>query len=445
MLVCKKTSSVAGKIMERILRNPIKRRNISEWGSVSDVITGGTRSSSTRGLKESNCDQLYAYLKQHEVHANENRIMMERFGQPNNDPLALVSDASVQQASSNARNKAMVRTGSCGSDVHGRYNAKNQARPFQRNNTRGNGVAGNVGGQNRGGIINPGQAAINPSLATTVTNVDDTTVDDSPENDLALNKWTMYLKQMKSNDSTEASDLETKRPKLSDNSLKQDQARSGQTSHKANVSDNSLSKTQRVWKAMGKLFADIGYQWRPTRKKLTLGKLDCGQFVILILKWPSESILALFSDLFPYATVQRELPSSKIMVVASSLNHLNFGTINDLARKDLVRVVPPGTSLSTTIAQDAPSTSASSTTSDIHPPVQHQEIAEEPTHEDTPINHDEEGINFEESFAPVARIEAIRIFIANAATKNMIIYQMDVKTAVSNVSSEEVLSVILNE
>ncbi|GJW53483.1 retrovirus-related pol polyprotein from transposon TNT 1-94 [Tanacetum coccineum] len=51
-------------------------------------------------------------------------------------------------------------------------------------------------------------------------------------------------------------------------------------------------------------------------------------------------------------------------------------------------VVPPGTSLSTTIALDAPSTSASSSTSDIHHPVQHQEIAEEPTHEDTPINHD---------------------------------------------------------
>ncbi|GKD48879.1 hypothetical protein Tco_1277855, partial [Tanacetum coccineum] len=50
-----------------------------------------------------------------------------------------------------------------------------------------------------------------------------------------------------------------------------------------------------------------------------------------------------------------------------------------------VPVVPPGTSLSTTIALDAPSTSASSPTSDIHHPVQHQEIAEEPTHEDTPI------------------------------------------------------------
>ncbi|GJU07042.1 retrovirus-related pol polyprotein from transposon TNT 1-94 [Tanacetum coccineum] len=170
-----------------------------------------------RGLKESNCDQLYAYLKQHEVHANENRIMMERFGQPNTDPLALVSDASAQQyptqsskspnstepypsdnfqmnsgssstenliesltnslalltqsykshlpqtnnqlrASSNARNKAMVQDGKVVvQDVRGRYNATNQGRPFQRNNARGNGVAGNVGAPNRGGMINPGQ------------------------------------------------------------------------------------------------------------------------------------------------------------------------------------------------------------------------------------------------------------------------------------------------
>ncbi|GJR95427.1 retrovirus-related pol polyprotein from transposon TNT 1-94 [Tanacetum coccineum] len=254
------------------------------------------------------------------------------------------------------------------------------------------------------------------------------------------------------------------------------------------------------------------------------------------------------------------------------------------------QVVPPGTSLSTTIAQDAPSTSASSSTSDMHHPVRHQGIAEEPTLEDSPITHDalhpsfnpvngepgstqsssgnvnstepnqvtqppdhlrrwtkdhpldnivgnpshpvstrkqlasdalwccfhtelskvkpknfkmaviedcwfqamqdeiyefdrlevwklvplpiyvmvialkwiykvkldeygdvlknkarlvakgyrqEEGIDFEESFAPVARIEAIRIFIANAATKNMIIYQMDVKTAFLNGDLQE--------
>ncbi|GJV49577.1 retrovirus-related pol polyprotein from transposon TNT 1-94 [Tanacetum coccineum] len=37
----------------------------------------------------------------------------------------------------------------------------------------------------------------------------------------------------------------------------------------------------------------------------------------------------------------------------------------------------------------------------------------------------EEGINFEESFSPVARIEAIRIFVANAANKNIMIFQMD--------------------
>nr|GFB45394.1 retrovirus-related Pol polyprotein from transposon TNT 1-94 [Tanacetum cinerariifolium] len=44
----------------------------------------------------------------------------------------------------------------------------------------------------------------------------------------------------------------------------------------------------------------------------------------------------------------------------------------------------------------------------------------------------EEGIDFEESFAPVARLEAIGIFLAYAAHRNMVIYQMDVKTAFLN-------------
>nr|GEY22715.1 retrovirus-related Pol polyprotein from transposon TNT 1-94 [Tanacetum cinerariifolium] len=44
----------------------------------------------------------------------------------------------------------------------------------------------------------------------------------------------------------------------------------------------------------------------------------------------------------------------------------------------------------------------------------------------------EEGIDFEESFAPVARLEAIRIFLAYAAHLNMVVYQMDVKTAFLN-------------
>ncbi|GJY91324.1 retrovirus-related pol polyprotein from transposon TNT 1-94 [Tanacetum coccineum] len=172
-----------------------------------------------RGLKESNFDQLYAYLKQHEVHANENRMMMERFIQPTDDPLALVSNASNQKyptqssespqssnqpsivdncqmdtgststdnliesltntlsllnqsfkahlpqmnnqlrTSSNARNNATVQDDRVVvQDVRGRYNANNQGRPFQRNNTRGNVEARNAGGQNRDGNVNPGQA-----------------------------------------------------------------------------------------------------------------------------------------------------------------------------------------------------------------------------------------------------------------------------------------------
>ncbi|GJU38199.1 retrovirus-related pol polyprotein from transposon TNT 1-94 [Tanacetum coccineum] len=53
----------------------------------------------------------------------------------------------------------------------------------------------------------------------------------------------------------------------------------------------------------------------------------------------------------------------------------------------------------------------------------------------------EAGIDFEESFAPVARLEAIRLFIANAACQNMIIFQMDVKTAFLNGELNEVVYV----
>ncbi|GJX38928.1 retrovirus-related pol polyprotein from transposon TNT 1-94 [Tanacetum coccineum] len=46
--------------------------------------------------------------------------------------------------------------------------------------------------------------------------------------------------------------------------------------------------------------------------------------------------------------------------------------------------------------------------------------------------HQEEGIDFEESFSSVARLEAIRISIAYATYMNMIVYQMDVKTVFLN-------------
>ncbi|GKA46636.1 retrovirus-related pol polyprotein from transposon TNT 1-94 [Tanacetum coccineum] len=149
------------------------------------------------------------------------------------------------------------------------------------------------------------------------------------------------------------------------------------------------------------------------------------------------------------------------------------------------QIISTNTSVSTTIAQDAPSTSHSLSSLEVHPPAFFQGVAAGPTIEDTSITQaglhpsgntvtgdpdsiqstsgdiykvkldehgdvlknkawvvakgyrQEEGIDFEESFAPIAQIEAIRIFIANAASKNMIIYQMDVKTAFLNGDLQE--------
>ncbi|GJU36177.1 retrovirus-related pol polyprotein from transposon TNT 1-94 [Tanacetum coccineum] len=95
--------------------------------------------------------------------------------------------------------------------------------------------------------------------------------------------------------------------------------------------------------------------------------------------------------------------------------------------------------VSISINQDAPSTSIPSSQEHKHSPI----ISQVKTNEFGGVLKNnarlvaqgfrqEEGIDFEESFAPVARIEAIRIFVANVAHKNMTIYQMDVKTAFLN-------------
>nr|GEV00527.1 integrase, catalytic region, zinc finger, CCHC-type, peptidase aspartic, catalytic [Tanacetum cinerariifolium] len=120
-----------------------------------------------------------------------------------------------------------------------------------------------------------------------------------------------------------------------------------------------------------------------------------------------------------------------------------------------VPVNSAGTPSSTTIDQDAPFPSHSSSSSALQSPCLYQGVAAEATlMEDNPVApidnnpfinvfapepnfnassfEDDEGIDFKESFTPVVPIEAIRIFIANAASKNMTIYQMDVKTSFVN-------------
>ncbi|GJZ88786.1 hypothetical protein Tco_0660568 [Tanacetum coccineum] len=64
---------------------------LPEWGRFVTAVKHN------RGLKTSNYNQLYVYLKQHEVHANKNKMMLERYTQHSIDPLALVSNVSPHQ------------------------------------------------------------------------------------------------------------------------------------------------------------------------------------------------------------------------------------------------------------------------------------------------------------------------------------------------------------
>nr|GEY06972.1 retrovirus-related Pol polyprotein from transposon TNT 1-94 [Tanacetum cinerariifolium] len=173
-----------------------------EWGRFMTVVK------LNRGLRDSNYDQLYAYLKQHETHAKENKMMLERFSQPTVDPLALLSNVSTShhyspsssassstqvlqplpdssspiedlienltntlalltqsyktflpqtnnqlRISSNARNQAAVQDGRVVvQNVHGRPNRG------QGMNPRGGNAAGYGGAPNRVRNVNPGQA-----------------------------------------------------------------------------------------------------------------------------------------------------------------------------------------------------------------------------------------------------------------------------------------------
>ncbi|GKE96064.1 hypothetical protein Tco_1580919 [Tanacetum coccineum] len=65
-----------------------------EWGRFVTAVK------LNRGLRDSNYDQMYAYLKQSEAHANENKMMLHRFTQHTVDPLALISNVAPQQYNS---------------------------------------------------------------------------------------------------------------------------------------------------------------------------------------------------------------------------------------------------------------------------------------------------------------------------------------------------------
>nr|GEV57156.1 retrovirus-related Pol polyprotein from transposon TNT 1-94 [Tanacetum cinerariifolium] len=108
---------------------------------VEEPLVEGTEGVLYLGLRDSNYDQLYAYLKQHEAHANENKMMLDRFTQHNVDPLALMSNVSHQQH--------YPQSSSTPPSIY--------VPPHLGTNPWGGGTAGYGGVQNRVGNANSGQ------------------------------------------------------------------------------------------------------------------------------------------------------------------------------------------------------------------------------------------------------------------------------------------------
>nr|GEW23017.1 retrovirus-related Pol polyprotein from transposon TNT 1-94 [Tanacetum cinerariifolium] len=137
----------------------------------------------------------------------------------------------------------------------------------------------------------------------------------------------------------------------------------------------------------------------------------------------------------------------------------------------IVEVVAPEPAVSTgspssiTVDQDSPSPSNSHTTPETQSPIIPNDVEKDNHNLDVAqMNNDpffgilknkarlvargyrqEEGIDFEESFAPIARLEAIRIFLAFAAHMNMVVYQMDMKIAFLSVDTPMVEKSKLDE
>ncbi|GJX52649.1 hypothetical protein Tco_0281018 [Tanacetum coccineum] len=159
------------------------------WDNVKMLLEGSELTKEdpvklNRGLRDFNYDQLYAYLKQHEAHANENKMMLERFTQPNVDHLALMSNESHQQTSSNTRNQAIIQDGRVViQNVQGHQNRG------QGNNARGASTAGYGGAQNGVRNANPGQVKQIKCYNCNggQDNAVDEDVDEKPVQDLALN------------------------------------------------------------------------------------------------------------------------------------------------------------------------------------------------------------------------------------------------------------------
>nr|GEW15688.1 copia protein [Tanacetum cinerariifolium] len=128
--------------------------------------------------------------------------------------------------------------------------------------------------------------------------------------------------------------------------------------------------------------------------------------------------------------------STKSWLWHRQLNHLNFGTLNELARKELVRGDGPkwlfdinaltkSMNYVLVIVDGSLFDSSSKTASNDEP----QPSSDAKRKDDEGGYTQEEGIDYNKVFAPVDRIKAIRLFLSYASFKDFVAYQMDVKSA----------------
>ncbi|GJY05358.1 hypothetical protein Tco_0371298 [Tanacetum coccineum] len=191
---------------------------------------------------------------------------------------------------------------------------------------------------------------------------------------------------------------------------------------KGKLSDNSLNKSKRVWKATGKLFADIGYQWRPTRKRFTLGKLNCGyqwrptgkKFALgelcpltkLSVKYDAQDHLLQVIHCHP-----RQVQLQSFLRCAAGHNYRRHRQILKLTYHPSVNPVAgePSSARSTSGDERLSSerqlflttgkfTSHSLSSSQVHPPIFPQGVAAGPTIEDTSITQ----VDIHPSVNPIA-------------------------------------------
>nr|GEU68858.1 hypothetical protein [Tanacetum cinerariifolium] len=134
-----------------VLNSMFVNNMLPEWGRFVTAVK------LNKGLRDSNYDQLYTYLKQHETHAKENKMMLERFSQPTVDPFALLSNVSNPPHYSPSptflpQTNNQLRTSSNGGSAAGYRGAQNrvanvnlgparpgQARPVKCYNCNGTG------------------------------------------------------------------------------------------------------------------------------------------------------------------------------------------------------------------------------------------------------------------------------------------------------------------